>query len=125
MWLDFLVGCLENYMIGVFFMRGGYVWLCNLFCGSGGYMVWWLEYWVFEGLDLIFGDIIGINLLVIGYECDGCELMIIDGWLVVMGMDEMLFYFEVLGMVLVYLWEMCEGDFGMLNIYVGELNWVV
>ncbi len=124
MWSDPLVGRPENHMTGVSFTRGGYARLRNSPRGSGGYTIWRPDHWAFEGLDLVSGDIIGANPPVIGYECDGCELTIKNGRPVATGADETPPQFEVLGTAPAHLWETREGDSGMPDSYVGELNWV-
>ena len=46
--------------------------------GTGGYTVWQPEHWVYEGTGLQKGDVLGGEKIVVGYECDGCDLKFID-----------------------------------------------
>ncbi|HEV8712063.1 MAG TPA: N,N-dimethylformamidase beta subunit family domain-containing protein, partial [Candidatus Binatia bacterium] len=40
---------------------------------SGGFTVYRPEHWVFEGTDLYYGDQLGAQAKVFGYEVDGCD----------------------------------------------------
>jgi hypothetical protein len=80
MWSDPLIGRPEAAMTGVTFTRGGYARIGrNVGRGSGGYTVHRPEHWVFEGTEVGWGDVIGAEAVVVGYECDGCELELVDG----------------------------------------------
>ena len=93
--------------------------------GSGGYSVWRPDHWAFEGLNLRAGDIVGDGPVVVGYECDGCELTLRDGLPVATGADGTPENFEVLGTAPAHLWETSEGlASGLPDHYIGELNWV-
>lgn len=79
MWSDLAVGRPENHLTGVSFIRGGYVRAGHATPrGPGGYLVWRPDHWVFDGLDVRYGDLIGAEHGVVGYEADGCELTIGD-----------------------------------------------
>ena len=79
-WSDRIVGRPENRMTGVSFARGGYARIGrNVARGAGGYTVLRPEHWAFEGTGLGYGDIVGADGVVVGYECDGCELTMRDG----------------------------------------------
>ncbi len=125
MWSDPLVGRPENSMTGVSFTRGGYAHMRNSPYGSGGYTVWQPGHWAFEGLDLRAGDLLGSCPVVVGYECDGCELTLRNGVPVATGDDGTPASFQVLGTAPAHLWETQEGlASGLPDDYVGELNWV-
>jgi hypothetical protein len=47
--------------------------------GSGGFTVYRPEHWAFEGTDLYYGDQLGANAKVFGYEVDGCDYTIRGG----------------------------------------------
>lgn len=88
MWSDPLIGRPETAMTGVSFTRGGYA--RHAGCtprGQRGYTVWRPEHWAFEGTDLRYGDLLGAEHCVVGYECDGCELTLQDGLPVPTGAD--------------------------------------
>lgn len=79
-WSDPLIGRPENHMTGVSFSRGGYARIGrNVGRGSGGYTVHRPEHWVFDGTDVGWGDLFGAESVVVAYECDGCELTLVDG----------------------------------------------
>jgi len=80
MWSDHLIGRPENQMTGVSFSRGGYHRIGKVVAnGSGGYTVYRPDHWVFEGTDVVYGDLVGASSVVVGYECDGCEFTFRDG----------------------------------------------
>ena len=124
MWSDPLVGRPENTMTGVSFTRGGYAHLDNAPHGTGGYTVWRPGHWAFDGLDLWAGDVLGAEPIVVGYECDGCELTLKDGLPVPTGNDGTPASFEVLATAPAHLWESSERPGALPADGVGELNWV-
>jgi hypothetical protein len=80
MWCDPIVERGEVAMTGVSFSRGGYARQAG--CtprGQRGYTVWRPEHWLFEGTDLRYGDLLGGDDCVVGYECDGVEMTLTDG----------------------------------------------
>ncbi len=80
MWCDPIIGRPEAAMTGVSFSRGGYARQAG--CtprGQRGYTVWRPEHWLFEGTDLRYGDLLGDEHCVVGYECDGVEMTIEGG----------------------------------------------
>jgi hypothetical protein len=80
LWSDVLVGRPETGMTGVTFTRGGYARIGrNVGRGSGGYTVHRPGHWLFEGTELGWGDLFGAGAVVVGYECDGCDLTLVDG----------------------------------------------
>ena len=126
MWSDPIVGRPENQMTGVSFTRGGYAHMMNAPKGSGGYTVWQPNHWAFDGIDLMTGDILGAEPVVVGYECDGCELQLANGVPVPTGADGTPLNFQVLGTAPAQLWETAEGLAAgtSADVYIGELNWV-
>ncbi len=79
-WSDHLIGRPENEMTGVSFARGGYARIGRRVPnGSGGYTVHRPGHWLFEGTGLEYGDLLGANATVVGYECDGCDFTYRDG----------------------------------------------
>ena len=123
MWSDPAVGRPENMMTGVSFTRGGYAHMTGAPHGTGGYCVWRPEHWVFDGLDLLSGDIVGAEPVVVGYECDGCEMTLHEGRPVPTGTDGTPANFQILGTAPAHLWSTDEAP-QISDIYVGELNWV-
>jgi hypothetical protein len=47
--------------------------------GSGGFTVYRPEHWSFEGTDLYYGDLLGAEAKVFGYEVDGCDYTFRNG----------------------------------------------
>ena len=79
-WSDHLIGRPENLMTGLSFVRGGYHRIGRAVgAGAGGYEVHRPDHWLFEGSGLGRGDLLGAASVVVGYECDGCELAMADG----------------------------------------------
>jgi hypothetical protein len=79
-WSDVVVGRPENTMTGVTFTRGGYHRIGrNVTAGLGGYTVHRADHWIFEGTGLSYGEVLGSNATVVGYECDGCAFTYRDG----------------------------------------------
>ena len=37
------------------------------------------NHWVFDGCGFEWGDLLGAQSTVVGYECDGCEFTLVDG----------------------------------------------
>ena len=124
MWSDPLTQRPESLMTGVSFTRGGYAHCDNAPKGSGGYSIWKPQHWVFEGIDLRAGDIIGADPVIVGYECDGCELSLHDGLPVATRSDAFPQPLEVLGTAPARLWETSDLPHQLRKDYVGELNWV-
>jgi len=124
MWCDPLTERPEAEMTGVSFSRGGYAHTRAAPRGSGGYTVWRPGHWAFEGLDLRAGDIVGGEPVVVGYECDGTEMTIVDGLPVAIGAGGTPANFEVLGTAAAHLWETSEAPPQLPDSYIGELNWV-
>ena len=80
MWSHPRIGRPENTLTGVSFCRGGYARIGGgVPRGSGGYTVHRPEHWVFSGTDLRYGDVLGAEPVVVGYETDGCALRLVDG----------------------------------------------
>lgn len=76
-WSDPVIGRPENLLTGVSFTRGGYARVgYGVPRGTGGYSVWRPDHWVFEGTGLRYGDLVGSENVVVGYEADGCEFVL-------------------------------------------------
>jgi hypothetical protein len=96
-WSDPQLARPENQLTGVSFTRGGYARTArSVPAGSGGYEVHRPDHWVFGGTGLRRGDQLGAAPVVVGYECDGCELALVDGLPVATGTDGTPRTFEIL-----------------------------
>ncbi len=97
-WSDVVVARPENHMTGVSFTRGGYHRIGrNVTSGLGGYTVHRAGHWIFEGTGLGYGDVLGADATVVGYECDGCVFTFRDGLPYPTGEDGTPSSFEILG----------------------------
>jgi hypothetical protein len=97
-WSDHIVARPENHMTGVSFVRGGYHRIGrNVTNGLGGYTVYRPDHWLFDGTDVRYGDVLGNESTVVGYECDGCAFTVVDGLPVPTFEDETPSTFEILG----------------------------
>ena len=98
MWSDPLTGRPEAAMTGVSFTRGGYArTFRSVSRGSGGYEIHRPDHWLFAGTRVRRGDILGGEHVVVGYECDGCDLTLVDGLPVATGRGGTPSSFEVVG----------------------------
>jgi hypothetical protein len=80
MWSDPLLGRPETRLTGVSFTRGGYSRIAASGPrAAGGYEVHRPDHWLFAGTGLARGDQLGATPVVVGYECDGCELALEHG----------------------------------------------
>lgn len=80
LWSHHLVGRPENQLTGVGFLFGGYHRSHGQFMeGQGAYTVHRPEHWLFEGTNLGRNDLFGGKDTIVGYECDGCEMEVVDG----------------------------------------------
>jgi hypothetical protein len=69
----------EAEITGLSFVFGGYhrLGMC-VSRGAGGFTVYDDRHWALEGSDLFYGDVIGGELPLIGYESDGCRFQFGD-----------------------------------------------
>jgi hypothetical protein len=98
MWSDPIVGRPEASLTGVSFTRGGYHRIArSVRRGSGGYEIHSPDHWLLEGTRLARGDVLGAVATTVGYECDGCELLLRDGVPIAAGTGGTPPNFEVVG----------------------------
>jgi len=75
-WSHHLVERPENQLTGVGFLWGGYHKSHGQFMdGNASFVVHRPDHWLFEGTDLKRGDEFGGKDTIVGYECDGCEMI--------------------------------------------------
>ena len=80
MWSDPLTKRPETMMTGLSFTRGGYARTArSVPRGSGGYEIHRPDHWLLAGTRLRRGDLLGAPDVIVGYECDGCDLTLVDG----------------------------------------------
>ncbi|QDU37523.1 N,N-dimethylformamidase beta subunit [Maioricimonas rarisocia] len=80
LWSHHLVQRPENQLTGVGFLWGGYHRSHGQFMdGKASYIVHRPDHWLFEGTDLKQGDRFGEKDTIVGYECDGCEIVWKEG----------------------------------------------
>jgi hypothetical protein len=100
LWSDHEVGRPENHMTGVSFTRGGYHRIGKVVAnGAGGYTVHRPDHWLFEGTGIGYGDVLGADVTLVGYECDGCDFTYRDGLPYPTGSDGTPADLEILGTV--------------------------
>lgn len=105
-WSDPRIGRPETRLTGLTFSRGGYHRVAGgVPRGAGGYTIWRPQHWLFAGTDLRYGDVFGAEHGVVGYECDGCALTLVDGLPVPTGEDGCPAGFEVLGTAPARIWS--------------------
>jgi hypothetical protein len=121
-WSDPQLGRPETRMTGLSFTRGGYHRMAGgVPRGAGGYTVWRPRHWLFAGTDLRYGDLLGAEHGVVGYECDGCALTLVDGLPVPTGEDGCPPGFEVLATAPAHIWSVDEyGNEQPAPLAVGE-----
>ena len=88
LWSDQLIGRPETTLTGLSFTRGGYHRIGqSVAAGAGGYTVHRPDHWLFDGTGATRGDLIGAECRVVGYECDSCDMQLVDGVPVPTGAD--------------------------------------
>jgi hypothetical protein len=79
-WSHHLLQRPENSLTGVGFLWGGYRNSHGQFMGEeASFKVHRPDHWVFKGTDLKRDSTFGAKDSIVGYECDGCELVWKDG----------------------------------------------
>lgn len=97
LWSHHLVKRPENQLTGVGFLFGGYHRSHEQFMdGTGGYTIHRPNHWVFANTKLKQGDLLGSKDTIVGYECDGCEIVQRDGLPYPTGNDGTPLDFEIL-----------------------------
>jgi len=108
-WADRRIERPEHALTGLSFSRGGYSrYGLGVPRASGAYTVWRPDHWAFEGTDLRYGDALGLVDAIVGYEVDGCELVVVDGLPVPTHMDGAPDTLEVLATAPAKLWSQDE-----------------
>ncbi len=74
LWSHPAFGRPEAEITGLSFLFAGYhrLGLCAA-RGQGGYTIYRSEHWALDGCDLFYGDVIGDDIPLLGYENDGCR----------------------------------------------------
>ena len=89
--------------------------------GSGGFTVYRPEHWAFEGTDLYYGDQLGADAKVFGYEVDGCDYTIRGGLPYADGTDGAPANLEIIAMGLATTFEADHGNAGS-TFFMGALD---
>ena len=75
MWSHPAFGRNEAEVIGLSFLYGGYHRIGMAASrGASGYTIYNDKHWALEGADVYYGDVLGGDYLLIGYENDGCPI---------------------------------------------------
>ena len=105
LWSNALVNRPENQLTGVSFNYGGYHRFGSVPRGAGGYRIHRPKHWLFEGTKLEWGDLLGAEHKIVGYECDGCEFVLKDGLPVPTHRDGTPQSFQILASAPARLWD--------------------
>lgn len=89
--------------------------------GSGGFTVYRPEHWAFEGTDLYYGDQLGANAKIFGYEVDGCDYTIRGGLPYADGTDGAPKDMEIIAMGLATTFEADHGNTGS-TFFIGAAD---
>ena len=107
---------------GVNALRGVYAGLGN--CagrGSGGFTVYRPSHWAFDGAGLGYGDVLGAQTRIFGYEVDGLDYRFDDGLPFPTGCDGAAQEIEILAMGLATNIESDHGVWGE-TLYIGQAD---
>ncbi|MSR31609.1 MAG: hypothetical protein EXR99_08900 [Gemmataceae bacterium] len=76
LWSHHLVKRPENSLTGVGFLWGGYHRSHGQYMdGSGAFTIHRPDHWILQGAKVKKGDAFGGKQTIVGYECDGCQLL--------------------------------------------------
>ncbi len=90
--------------------------------GAGGFIVYRPEHWCFAGADVYYGDVLGGELPLVGYETDGVDYTFRSGLPFPTGGDGAPDGLEILALTPVTLEEVDHGHSGsLLSILDGDL----
>ncbi len=87
--------------------------------GIGGFVVYRNDHWVFEGTDLYYGDVLGADVPVVGYEADGVSYAFENGLPIPTGTDGTPAELEILALTPVTFNEEDHGNPGGI-IFTGD-----
>jgi hypothetical protein len=75
LWSHPAFGKPEGGITGLSFLYGGYHRLAMCVArGAAGYTIYNTDHWALSGSDLMYGDVLGGEIALIGYENDGCPI---------------------------------------------------
>ncbi|MAV37950.1 MAG: hypothetical protein CMJ59_21130 [Planctomycetaceae bacterium] len=118
LWSNRLIGRPENQLTGVSFNYGGYHRFGSVPRGAGGYTIQRPKHWVFTGTKLEWGDVLGAQHKIVGYECDGCEFVLENGLPVPTHRDGTPAGFEILASAPARLWD-SDLEFASKSLFGG------
>lgn len=106
-WSDPKIGRPENSLLGLSFNHGGYARIGGATpYSAGGYQIYRPDHWVFENTGLRWGDQLGNEDFVVGYEVDGIMYTIDEeGYPVPTGKDGTTTSATILGLAPASLWN--------------------
>lgn len=112
-WDDCVIGRPGTHTFGLNGTTGIYAgWGACVPRGPGGFTVYRPEHWVFQGTDLYYGDLLGADSKVFGYEVDGCDYTFRHGLPYPTGSDGAPENLEILAMGLATTHEADHGNAG-------------
>jgi hypothetical protein len=80
--------------------------------GLGGFIVYRNDHWVFDGCDLYYADVVGADVPLVAYECDGVAYTFRDGYPLPTGEDGAPIGLEILALTPATLEEEDHGHPG-------------
>jgi len=89
--------------------------------GSGGFTVYRPEHWAFAGTDLYYGDQLGAEAKIFGYEVDSCDYIIRNGLPYATGLDQAPENLEILALSLATTLEADHGNPGSV-FFIGDID---
>jgi len=90
--------------------------------GAGGFIVYRPDHWAFEGADIYYGDVLGSDVPLVGYETDGISYNFTQGLPHPVGDDGTPEHLEILALTPVTLEEDDHGHSGsLISIADGDL----
>jgi len=121
-WDDVAVGRPGTHTFGLTGTNGIYAgWGMCVPRGSGGFTVYRPDHWAFAGTDLYYGDQLGAEAKIFGYEVDGCDYTFRDGLPYATGSDGAPDTLEILAMGLATTEEADHGNPGSV-FFIGDAD---
>ncbi len=113
-WSHHLTGRPENLMTGLSFTRGGYARIAGATPASaGGFTIYRHGHWALRDTGLSYGDQLGFEYALVGYETDGCALTLRNGLPYPTGEDGTPIDFEIIGIAPAALFDRETAPAGM------------
>lgn len=111
LWCDPALGRPETHMTGVSTAFAGYARFGRSTPrGMRGFVVQRPEHWVFDGTDIMWGDAIGVDGCLAGFELCGCDVQLVNNRITATGRFGTPANTEVLAVAPAHLWRTAESS---------------